>query len=267
MPMLWQPFNFKIILDKRFKNFCEIIRNGSTSDSQVSHTKKLIQLEILPAKTKNQTLLQDYTSKQIRYGELYFNLQILRLQFFYNDDDFDVLHCLNILLINIIKLLGLQFQTFLLHSATVIKKKEAFVIPGKQGRGKTTLSQNLKKYSILNDDLSLIVKEARNWVVYKIPDPLHLLKTDPFLWQGPFSIKKIIFIRNNYKEKLKKLVTDNAFTAFFEENPSLFVANHNIDQQNMYQNLIKDLITNTDSFLVSYTPDTDSKFLRELQQS
>ncbi len=212
-------------------------------------------------------MLQDYASKQIRYGELYFNLQILKLQFFYNDDDFDILHCLNILLINIIKLLGLQFKTFLLHSATVINKEEAFVIPGKQGRGKTTLSQNLKEYSILNDDLSLIVKEAGNWVVYKIPDPLHLLKTDPFLWQGPFLIKKIIFIRNNSRKELKQLITDNAFKAFFEENPSLFVANHNADQQNMYQNLIKDLITNTDSFLISYNPNTDSKFLRELQQN
>jgi len=265
--MLWQLFNFKIILDEKFKPACEAIRTDSTSCNKIIDSRNLIKLKILPSEVKDLSQLQDYSSKLIRYGELYFNLENLNLFFFYDNNNFNILNCLNILLINIIKLSGLKYKTFLLHSASVVKKEHALIIPGKQGRGKTTLSKNLKEYSILNDDLSLIVKEDENWVTYKIPDPLHLLNTDPFLWQGPFLIKKIIFIRNKTETGLKKLSPDNALRAFFQESPSLFIANNTSSQRDIYQTLIKDFIFNTDNFLISYNPDTDYKLLRELQKN
>ncbi|MBN2144133.1 MAG: hypothetical protein JW774_05865, partial [Candidatus Aureabacteria bacterium] len=117
---------------------------------------------------------------------------------------------LSFLLMEIIKQFGHGHDLFLLHSACVYRGETAWLIPGKQGQGKTTLSKKLPGVSILNDDLTLTVyhEEKNEFFAFKIPSPQDLDSPHPFLWYGPKKIRKILFPEKEKPFGIKELSPD-----------------------------------------------------------
>jgi len=65
------------------------------------------------------------------------------------------------------KLLG--HNGFLLHAATVIRNKKAYIFTGRSGAGKSTVASLAPEGSVLTDEISLLRREGGIWRAYGTP--------------------------------------------------------------------------------------------------
>jgi len=65
------------------------------------------------------------------------------------------------------KLLG--HHGFLLHAATVIRNKKAYIFTGRSGAGKSTVASLAPEGSVLTDEISLLRREGGIWRAYGTP--------------------------------------------------------------------------------------------------
>jgi hypothetical protein len=63
----------------------------------------------------------------------------------------------------------LNLQGFLLHAATVIRNRKAYVFTGRSGAGKSTVASLSPEGSVLTDEISLIRRENGIWRAYGTP--------------------------------------------------------------------------------------------------
>lgn len=230
--MLWNIINFNIEIPQKFKTNCfGVFKNYKNNKKNYP----CIHLSFTDSIKKNNLLI-----KPLKTGILACDTD--NLKFYYNQKiPFHTKALLNLLLLQIIKIIGFKFDLILLHSACVVKNGKACLIPGAQGRGKTTFSRLVCCDKILNDDLSLAAYDHSmdKIVACKVPSPEDMDKQNPFLWEGPFPVEKIFFLRRELKPGIKKITKKQAFNHFEEEG-------------NTYNKLIKLMIDKTDLYTISY---------------
>lgn len=154
-------------------------------------------------------------------------------------------YCISSLVVKIIKIFGENLGLYFCHSACVIKNNQAWLIPGKEGRGKSTLARFLN-LPLLNEDLSLVSVQKEVLQVYRVPDPQRLEGPCPFLWEGPFPVKKIILIRREFPEGLYTLPFEDSFRYLLEEDCLLNAAGNEKD-------ILRKWISLCETLLIAYT--------------
>ena len=65
--------------------------------------------------------------------------------------------------------LGYQAGGFLIHSAGVVKQGSAYLFLGPSGSGKSTVAGFSARYTVLNDDLVLLLPGQDQWQAYSTP--------------------------------------------------------------------------------------------------
>jgi hypothetical protein len=65
--------------------------------------------------------------------------------------------------------LGYQAGGFLIHSAGVVKQGSAYLFLGPSGSGKSTVAKFSAQYTVLNDDLVLLLPGKEQWRAYSTP--------------------------------------------------------------------------------------------------
>lgn len=156
-------------------------------------------------------------------------------------------YCLSSLLVKIIKNSAGNSGLYLCHSACVIKNNQAWLIPGKEGRGKSTLAR-LLNLPLLNEDLTLVAVHQNHFYAYRVPDPQTLHESRPFFWEGPVPIKKIILIRREFPEGLYLLSPEEALRFILEEKCLL---NHQGDERE----ILGKWGTLCETCMIAYTPE------------
>lgn len=154
-------------------------------------------------------------------------------------------YCISSLLVKIIKTFGENSGLYFCHSACVIRNNQAWLIPGKEGRGKSTLAR-LLNLRLLNEDLSLVSVQKGVLQVYSVPDPQRLEGPCPFLWEGPFPVKKIILIRREFPEGLYVLSFEDSIRYLLEEKCLLNAGETEID-------ILKKWTALCETLLIAYT--------------
>jgi hypothetical protein len=157
----------------------------------------------------------------------------------------------------------------LLHAACVVENGRAILIPGKEGRGKTTLSRNLPGVAVVNDDLSLVLLDPASgrFCAYRVPDPENLDGKTPFAWEGPWPLSTIVFPRRERPRGIYRLTPQEAFTHGTEEGPAFLDADGFLEfhsAHKLYNRFMKRLFGGTACVSVSYRPGEDSDLLARL---
>lgn len=119
-----------------------------------------------------------------------------------------------------IKHYGYLHGLYLCHAASVRYQEKVLLIPGKEGRGKTTFCRQLPAVCMLNEDLTLIQFQDNVQNIYVIPD-LHRLdvQPEPFKWRGPFGLTATVFLRREPPYGLSRLNEVRAQQCLLEDNP------------------------------------------------
>ncbi len=264
MKFLWQALNFHILLDPRYREAAfEVFQNSKKIES----VRTSISVTIEP-------LSQKKISKQTALKPLHSGLwggdtDNLRFWHFTKQAQHPPA-LLSTILMQLVKVIGLRFGSALLHSACVVENGKAFVIPGKEERGKTTLSRLLPG-RILNDDLSLIVKnESGNFDVYRVPTHQDLNAPNPFTWEGPFVLERLIFLRRENPRGVIQLNYDSAKTHLQQEGPFLEFPESEKEiafyQKNL-QCFFEKMLKKTPCFCLSYDPKKDQEFVKKWVQA
>ncbi len=277
--MKWKPFNFEFIIPKEFEKACHEVYPKKNclkfNKAGADHSSAAIRIifhdltlnqkkEAIPEKQIDH---EKTIEKKTKFGELKFTPLKNELNIFLKNV-FHPPQLISSILMQLIKMIGIKYDCFLIHSASVSVNKKAILIPGKQNRGKTTLSKNIPKARMINDDLSLIVKDyTNNFYIFKIPEINDLTNKKPFLWDGPFELKKIFFIRRDKESFIKPLKTSEAIKSLNEEDRP-FVFSNNLIKYNealgKYTKLINKMLKVTPSFCISYKPLKDKSLLKEI---
>ncbi len=259
MTFLWRALNFQVLLDEGYRAAAlEVFK----SPKKIESAKPRISVSILPL-SEQKTLSGEVNLswKSLHSGLWAGDLEGLRFWHFIKTP----LHppqLLSAILMQLIKSIGLRFDCALLHSACVLQDGKALVIPGKEGRGKTTLSRLLPG-RILNDDLTLIAKnESGGFEAYCVPTHQDLSGSHPFTWEGPFALKRVIFLRRENPRGVVDLKNTSAKTHLLEEGPFLEFPESEKDRAVYSERLhafFEEMLEKTPSCCVSYDPSKDKE--------
>ena len=66
-------------------------------------------------------------------------------------------------------LLAFRAGGVMLHAAGIVREGFAYLFLGHSGAGKTTVSRLSSKFTVLNDDLVILIKEGKDWWAYGTP--------------------------------------------------------------------------------------------------
>jgi hypothetical protein len=66
-------------------------------------------------------------------------------------------------------LLAFQAGGMMLHAAGIVRNSQAYLFTGHSGSGKTTISRLSSGFTVLNDDLVILLPEGDGWRVYATP--------------------------------------------------------------------------------------------------
>lgn len=241
--MIWKLINFSIDLPPEWTLSAHDVFpsfNSSLEESSLVH----LHVKISPHPLKRESLEAGIFFEEKKEGQ--WRIDWKRKEIFcylYPLAHFP--YCISSMLVKMIKLFGDNTGLYFCHSACVIKNNQAWLIPGKEGRGKSTLAR-LLNLPLLNEDLSLLSIQKDVLYVYKVPDPQRLDGPRPFFWEGPFPVKKIILIRREFSEGLYNLSPEDSLNYILEENSLLNTHGNEKD-------ILKEWLTRCETLLIAYT--------------
>jgi hypothetical protein len=259
MKFLWQALNFQIFLDVKYRAAAlEVFPNTK----KIIEKKTPISIAILPLSPKNIAFAAKKTPLKRLHSGLWGGKH---LHFFhYIKQPLHPPALLSTILMQLVKTIGLRFNVALLHSACVVMYGKAVIIPGREGRGKTTLAKLLPG-RILNDDLSLIAQnESGNFEVYRVPTHQDLASPNPFTWEGPFVLERLIFLRRDNPRGIEVLHYRSAKKHLLEEGPFLEFPESEKERdayRNLLQTFFEAMLKKTPCFCLSYDPKKKLNFL------
>jgi len=125
-----------------------------------------------------------------------------------------------------------DFNGILLHAATIENKGKGFVFCGKSECGKTTIARLSKKYSVFTDEISIIRRIGKTYMVFSTP-----------FWgemQGGIAdvnssakVETILFPRKSKEVYLKKVTYHNCLAEIMRS--TLFFTNENLRSQKIFE--------------------------------
>lgn len=263
--MIWNVFNFRIFLDEKYEQACnEVYINPGVKNSQKGKYQEIFLRLHETSLPQEDHEIPGQFEVQLKTGRLVYDPSS-GIWDYYQEIPLHMPALLNLILLKLIKLTGPRHGMFLVHSACVLKNGKAFLIPGRQGRGKTTLSRALIDCPIVNDDLSLVSLEADTGkaLVFRVPAPESVGRTNPFLWEGPYDLGKILFLRREYPRGLRKLSWEEARKLWSEEGEPFL---SDASDKEYYEQFIDDLLNQTENFVLSYDAGKDEALLRQISK-
>lgn len=243
--MLWKLINFSIELPPEWTPFAREVFPSSESCMEESSLLHL-NVKLSPQPLKTVPLEEDVFFEEKKEGQWRMDWKRKEILCYLHPLAY-IPYCISSMLVKIIKTLGDHSGLFFCHAACVMKKDKAWLIPGKEGRGKSTLAR-LLNLPLLNEDLSLLSIQKKSLHVYKVPDPQRLDGPRPFFLEGPFPVKKTILIRREFPEGLYHLSPEDSLSYILEEE---CVFNNPCEETDF----LKKWVTQCETLLIAYTPE------------
>lgn len=241
--MLWSLINFSIDLPLEWTPAARDV--FPSSSSLVGKTSLLhLQVKLSPHPLKAEPLEENIYFEEKKEGQ--WRMDWKRKEILcYLYPLAHIPYCLSSLLVKIIKICGGNADLYFCHSACVVKNDQAWLIPGKEGRGKSTLAR-LLNLPLLNEDLSLLSFQQNVLYVYRVPDPQRLKGPRAFFWEGPFPVKRIILIRREFPEGLYALSPEDSLRYILEEECVL-------NGQGKEKDILEKGVSRCETLMIAYT--------------
>ncbi|MEW6608376.1 MAG: hypothetical protein AB1414_13180 [bacterium] len=144
----------------------------------------------------------------------------------------------------------IEFNGFFLHAASVVvDSNRGFIFCGKCGCGKTTIANLSDKYTVLNDDMSLIRKINNQYKVYSTP--FYGNRINSYVWAR---IESLLFPKKDKEVYIKKYSIYSSLKEIIPNIFLLFGVLHHFQREKVF-NLCSEIIEKVPCYELHFLKD------------
>lgn len=136
----------------------------------------------------------------------------------------------------------LSLDQFVLHSSAVLdsEKKKAYICLGESGAGKTTISQMAGNRSVLGDDMNIVKRKEKGWVISA--GAIGQAIQEVGILGEEFEIGGFFFLKKSKENKLEPVRLSKATLAFYTGVANLFWDRLSDSEVSKVRELVTDLV-------------------------